>query len=217
MFLPGSYREFFTLKKYKEELGKDYNKITLFLCTRDDFSRHEEDAESSGSSSSKRSRVQTYFNDDGCFENYESDKQHSPVQTEVCLGVNTTEAYNRKEVEAQIHSDEALARKIQFEVDVPTIETGDERIGDEHEKSSEPSQCSSPSLPKLVKQMEKQVDKTGQFFLVVRRGAAFQRSLSLWQRACKATSPQRLLRVKYAGESGIDTGAMAKQLHISTP
>ena len=105
-------------------------------------------------------------NDDGCFENYESDKQHSPVQTGVCLGDDTTEAYNTKEVEAQIHSDEALARKIQFEVDVPTIEIGDERIGDEHEKSSEPSQCSSPSLPKLVKQMEKQVDKTGQFFLL---------------------------------------------------
>ena len=72
LFLPGPYREFFTLKKYKEKLGKDYNKITLFLCTRDYFSRHQEDAESSGSSSSKRSRIQTYFNDDGCFENYEA-------------------------------------------------------------------------------------------------------------------------------------------------
>ena len=154
------------MKKYKEELGKDYKKITVFLCTRDDFSWHEEDAESSGSSSSKRPRVQTYFNDDGCFENYESDKQHSPVQTEVRLGDNTTKAYDRKEVEAQIHHDEALARKMQFEVDVPTIKIGDERSEDEHEKSSEPSQCSSPSLPKLVKLMEKQVDKTGHFLLL---------------------------------------------------
>ena len=141
LFLPGSYREFFTLKKCKEELGKDYNKITLLLCTRDDFSRHEEDSESSRSSSSKRPRVQTYFSDDGCrheedsessrsssskrprvqtyfsddgcFENYESDKQHSPVQTETWLGDNMTEAYDRKEVQVQIHQDEALARKIQ--------------------------------------------------------------------------------------------------------
>ena len=211
LFLPGSYKEFFTLKKYKEELGKDYNKITLFLCTRDDFSRQEDDAESSGPSSSKRSRIQTYFNDDGCFENYENDKQRSPVQTDIYLEDNTTKADNTKKVQAQINSDEALARKIQFEVDVPTIEIGDERVADEHDKSSESSQCSSASLPKLVKQMEKQVDKTGQFFLVVRRGAAFQRSLSLWQRACKTTSPQKLLRVKYMGESGIDTGAMAKE------
>ena len=109
-------------------------------------------------------------------------------------------------MEAQINSDEALAREIQSEIDVPTIE-----IGDEVEKStSEPSQCSNLSLPSLVKQMEKKVDKTGQFFLVVRRGAAFRRSLSLWQRACKTTSPQKFLRVKYMGECGIDSGAMAK-------
>ena len=31
-FLPGGKAKFFTLKMYKEELGKDYNKITLFLC-----------------------------------------------------------------------------------------------------------------------------------------------------------------------------------------
>ena len=207
LFLPGPYKEFFTLKKYKEELGKDYNKITLFLCTRDDFSQPEEDAESGDSSSSKRSRVQTYFNDDGVFENYQNDQQRSPMQIEVCPEENTAGTNNTQlDVEAQINSDEALAREIQSEIDVPTIE-----IGDEVEKStSEPSQCSNLSLPSLVKQMEKKVDKTGQFFLVVRRGAAFRRSLSLWQRACKTTSPQKLLRVKYMGECGIDSGAMAK-------
>ena len=92
---------------------------------RDDFSWHKKYAESSGSSSSKRPRVQTFFNDDGCFENYESDKQHSPMQTEVCLGDNKTKAYDTKEVEAKIHH-KAHARKIQFEVDVPAIEIGDE-------------------------------------------------------------------------------------------
>ena len=167
LFLSSSYREFFTLKKYKEELGKDYNKITLFLCTRDDFSQHEKDAESSGSSSSKRPGVQTYFNDDGCFENYDSDKQHSSGQTEVFQEIIRPKLMTEKEVEAQIHHNEALTRKIQFKVDVPTTEIGDGRIGDEHEKSRELSQRSSPGLPKLVKQMEQQVDKTGQFFVVV--------------------------------------------------
>ena len=33
MFLPGSNMEFFTLERYREELGKDYKRITLFLCT----------------------------------------------------------------------------------------------------------------------------------------------------------------------------------------
>ena len=37
MFLPGSNKEFFTLERYREELGKDYKRITLFLCTLTDF------------------------------------------------------------------------------------------------------------------------------------------------------------------------------------
>ena len=37
MFLPGSNMEFFTLERYREELGKDYKRITLFLCTLTDF------------------------------------------------------------------------------------------------------------------------------------------------------------------------------------
>lgn len=36
-FLPGKDTEAFSLKKYKEELGRDYNRITMYLCTSDDF------------------------------------------------------------------------------------------------------------------------------------------------------------------------------------
>ena len=32
-FLPGSTKEFFTLDWYQQELGKDFKRITLFLCT----------------------------------------------------------------------------------------------------------------------------------------------------------------------------------------
>lgn len=37
MFLPGSHKEFFSLKRYQEELGKDFKRITLYLCTKADF------------------------------------------------------------------------------------------------------------------------------------------------------------------------------------
>lgn len=36
-FLPGQSKELFTLSQYKEELGRDYRQITLFLCTEEDF------------------------------------------------------------------------------------------------------------------------------------------------------------------------------------
>jgi len=39
-FLPGQSKEFFTLSRYKEELGRDYRRITLFLCTEEDFDRN---------------------------------------------------------------------------------------------------------------------------------------------------------------------------------
>ena len=37
IFLHGSDKEFFTLQCYQEELGKDFKRITLFLCTLTDF------------------------------------------------------------------------------------------------------------------------------------------------------------------------------------
>ena len=36
LFLPGS-SELFTLKRYQEELGRDYNRIYLYLCTNEDY------------------------------------------------------------------------------------------------------------------------------------------------------------------------------------
>ena len=36
-FLPGEGKEFFSLSKYKEALGKDYRRIVLYLCTERDY------------------------------------------------------------------------------------------------------------------------------------------------------------------------------------
>ena len=41
LFLPGT-KEFFTLKRYKEETGKDYKRIVLYVCTKSDISRSED-------------------------------------------------------------------------------------------------------------------------------------------------------------------------------
>ena len=37
VFMPSGCKEFFDLSKYKEELGCDYRRICLYLCTEDDF------------------------------------------------------------------------------------------------------------------------------------------------------------------------------------
>ena len=41
ILLPVSNKEFFTLQCYQEELGKDFKRITLFLCTLTDFKMSE--------------------------------------------------------------------------------------------------------------------------------------------------------------------------------
>ena len=38
MFLPGSNQEPFVLRRYKEEVMKDYKRITFYLCTTEDIS-----------------------------------------------------------------------------------------------------------------------------------------------------------------------------------
>ena len=50
-FLPGSGKEFFTLERYQEELGKDFKRITLFLCTLTDFRMSEGEATVDGEKS----------------------------------------------------------------------------------------------------------------------------------------------------------------------
>ena len=37
LFMPGQTKDFFELSKYKEELGRDYRKLCLYLCTAEDF------------------------------------------------------------------------------------------------------------------------------------------------------------------------------------
>ena len=35
--MPGSFKHFFELEKYKAELGKEFKKITLYLCVSSDL------------------------------------------------------------------------------------------------------------------------------------------------------------------------------------
>ena len=49
------------------------------------------------------------------------------------------------------------------------------------------------------------------FFLVIRRGATLQCKLAIWDRQSKKKLLKMKLMVHYAGEGGIDTGAITKE------
>ena len=48
----------------------------------------------------------------------------------------------------------------------------------------------------------------------MRRGIAVQIFLTLWQRESKQSCPEKVLYVKFIGESDIDSGAMSKEFSM---
>ena len=52
------------------------------------------------------------------------------------------------------------------------------------------------------------------FIIVVRRNVPLNRVLAIWRREVKKKSPHYVVRVKFAGKQGIDSGAMAMEYFI---
>ena len=66
-------------------------------------------------------------------------------------------------------------------------------------------------ISSVIKSLCETVDQDGQFFIVSRRGSPFPRVLSLWQREANRSSPEKVLRVQYSGENGVDSGALSQE------
>ena len=67
------------------------------------------------------------------------------------------------------------------------------------------------STAEIVERLEAQVDHSSQFYIVIRRGSTLQRKLIIWKRQlAKKESPKQKVMVSFAGEMGIDSGALAK-------
>ena len=230
LFLPGSYKEFFSLKRYRDELGKDYAKIVLYLCTRSDYNKSEgneseeeeeyDDVErypaahldtSSNQTTSKNRTIKDYFScDDGNETMPDSEDSGSSSVKRFMQEPGNDVSCKTSAIAKQIMNDEVIAREMQMnfeEHDQASIEVVDGRSND--------TDCTDSSkladIPQLAAALEENVDKSGQFFLVIRRGITFQRLLLLWQRECKKSSPEKIFRVKYIGERGIDSGALSKE------
>ena len=191
-FLPGPDTEFFSLKRYKEELGKEYNRICLYLCTKEDYYASinltpivvDDELENVDLDVPKKARY-----DDVCL----------PLDEQFPMALGNIENFFKQENPLQTN-DEALARQLHAELNNACPE-------EDIKASVEESFASTESV---LKSLEAKVG-TDHFFIIIRRGSPLQRKLSLWQREAKKVSPERLLRVHFVGESGIDSGALAKE------
>jgi hypothetical protein len=104
----------------------------------------------------------------------------------------------REEDEIQIKNDEEIAIALQSELD--------------KEKTLFTKDC------QVILALEEKVISNGRdsLYIVVRRKAQLERKLNLWQRATNKVSPEHILRVKFIGEDGVDTGALAKEFLTET-
>ena len=67
-------------------------------------------------------------------------------------------------------------------------------------------------VPGVIKLLQSKIDDSGQFFLAARRNAPLSRILSIWKRESSKNSPEKTLRLRFLGEDGINSGAMAREL-----
>lgn len=100
-FMPGS-KQFFTLRGYKEELLKDYKRMTLFLCTLQDHSLRE----NGGEEESKMTQVKRKRQEFGSFDDL---GEAGPS------GLSCTSTSTR--TSRQIESDEEVAMALQQQFD----------------------------------------------------------------------------------------------------
>ncbi|XP_078354414.1 uncharacterized protein LOC144639023 [Oculina patagonica] len=206
LFLPGPAKEFFSLHRYQEEVGKDFKRITLYLCTAKEFkhsetvgldwndepeNEYEDSADKQGENSSKRLKIDLTSSDE-CSERSE-------------IG----------ETEIQIKHDEEVAMELQRQLLEETTHnevaatSADVSVKEQEIEIKSTKNFTSPTA--VVQELEKRVDKTNQFFITIRRQTPLPRVLNLWRYEAKRQGGHHQIKVKFLGENGIDSGALARE------
>ena len=236
LFLPGSKKELFTLGRYQEELGKDYKRITLFLCPDHDFQISEgyfdqhdltdfgDDDDDAPSSCNKRQKCEIdltsniehktstqcdqFYQDQQmdmtqqveCEDELDKDQKHECDQSKHDLDMEHVQRLR------QLEEDENLAFDLQRCYDA------DDNITCQDENTTMSDSSS------VVTYLGRQVDESSILFIIVRRGAPLDRTLSIWSREVKKNTgnTKKIVRVHFSGEQGIDSGAMAKEFFTIT-
>ena len=126
IWVPGTDRkEKFTLKRYKEEIGKDYKRITMFLCTDHEFKLAEKisDEESNGDESPGKPKKFRKFDIYPGFDDYSDDSEliaHSlpSTSTSAPVMVDLTDTYDH----AAEHNEKSAEQDIQTRHDAQLAE-----------------------------------------------------------------------------------------------
>eukprot|EP00112_Aurelia_sp_Birch-Aquarium-sp1_P017834 Seg4174.3 transcript_id=Seg4174.3/GoldUCD/mRNA.D3Y31 product="hypothetical protein" protein_id=Seg4174.3/GoldUCD/D3Y31 len=184
----GAKKDFFELSKYKDEVGKDYKRITFYLCEECDYTMSENMEQ--GLVLQPDISPDSYFKDDPTFGN--------DTLLDGLISEQSPEHFTST-------SKDAIG---QLQVDIPVSQTpvyqGTQKVNKDHVSHIQ-------TQDDILKDLASKVNENEQFFLVSRRGAPLSRIVSLWQRGSAKSKPTSRLRVHFSGEDGIDSGAIAAE------
>ena len=180
--MPGG-KSFFQLDNYKAEVGKDFKRITLYLCTTEDLNSSEEVT---------YSKCESPSSPEGVFNNEDLPDE---LQNQTCSDEKVArKLQNQLDSEAQLCPDDVV-HVSEEESPLPTL--------------GEPLRKPEDVIVKLRSEVDN--DSIDNFFLVIRRGISLSRLLALWQWQEKRTPVTKVVRIRIIGVNGIDSGAIAKE------
>ncbi|KAK3744015.1 hypothetical protein QZH41_004824 [Actinostola sp. cb2023] len=224
VFLPGSTSEEFTLKKYQQEIQKDFKRISLYLVTDEDYKTSIGEGENDDEEELMSSAFETS-------ESKRSKRSSSPIDVTVavpkkkgtfsastCSSSSTSASTSTlvSQLNEIIGLDQQLAQQLQdmydHEDETTIATTSKSQNGADNEEFAITDSSS------LINALNSKVDTSGQFYMVLRRGSDLFRKLSIWKRVAKRddVAENYPLRICYAAEEGIDTGAMSKEFFTVT-
>ena len=84
--------------------------------------------------------------------------------------------------------------------------------------NQEPHELGFTDKMSVVRSISKNVDQSGELFIVIRRGSPIGRILSIWKREVKNNHSvlTQVVRVRILGEQGVDSGAIAREFFTET-
>ena len=174
-FLPGTV-EFFNLERYHEEIGKDYKRIVLYLCTTTDIKSADKSQQEGNSSESEMSV-------DG-FQPRPGKKAKTEIDGDEELAKSLQLEFDQEAGHFDVTIDDSKSTpdptsghiSIQEDSPMPSIGTIAAMTNTTtvpNLPEEKPTQFT--SIEKLLRSLGSSVDESDQFFLVVRRGSSLFR------------------------------------------
>lgn len=209
------------MHRYQEEVGKDFKRITLSLCTSKQY-YHSETVDldwNDGTSGNE---------DEDAVDKKENSVPAKRLKGDTFSSCDSNEPSVSGETEMQIKRDEEVAMELQKQFLDETdchnqVASADPNVEPETSFLVEQSNLhkedgieirgtenfTSPTT--VVQALEKRVDRGKQFFLTVRRKTPLPRILNLWRYEARRQGACHEVRVKFLGEDGIDSGALTRE------